>query len=193
MFMYSKMLRSQVYNWLVLKNIYTHVINHQNQWMFLSPVKHFYSFFQQSPYAKVITVPIYITKKTNIRTSLVAQWIETHLPVRGRGFSPWSGKTPHAAEQVSACATTTEAVCCNYWSPCSAMKSSPLSPQLKEAWAQQWRPSTAKNKYINNILKLLKKKLYKRNWIAWFGIMDCMVYFIQYNILEIYPCCCIYQ
>ena len=25
------------------------------------------------------------------------------------GFEPWSGKTPHAAEQLSPCATTTEA------------------------------------------------------------------------------------
>ena len=33
------------------------------------------------------------------RTSLVAQW-----------FDPWSGKVPHAAEQLSLCATTTEPV-----------------------------------------------------------------------------------
>ena len=26
----------------------------------------------------------------------------------GHGFEPWSGKIPHAAEQLSACATTTE-------------------------------------------------------------------------------------
>ena len=108
MFMYSKMLRSQVYNWLVLKNIYTHVINHQNQWMFLSPVKHFYSFFQQSPYAKVITVPIYITKKTNIRTSLVAQWIETHLPVQGTWVQSlvWEDST---------CCGASKRVHHNYW------------------------------------------------------------------------------
>ena len=28
---------------------------------------------------------------------------------RGHGFDPWSGKIPHAAEQLSLCATTTEA------------------------------------------------------------------------------------
>ena len=27
---------------------------------------------------------------------------------RGQGFEPWSGKIPHAAEQLSPCATTTE-------------------------------------------------------------------------------------
>ena len=27
---------------------------------------------------------------------------------RGHGFEPWSGKIPHAAEQLSPCATTTE-------------------------------------------------------------------------------------
>ena len=26
----------------------------------------------------------------------------------GRGFEPWSGKIPHAVEQLSPCATTTE-------------------------------------------------------------------------------------
>ena len=27
---------------------------------------------------------------------------------RGHGFKPWSGKMPHATEQLSPCATTTE-------------------------------------------------------------------------------------
>ena len=29
---------------------------------------------------------------------------------RSHGFEPWSGKIPHAAEQLSPCATTTELV-----------------------------------------------------------------------------------
>ena len=29
---------------------------------------------------------------------------------RGHRFKPWSGKIPHAAEQLSLCATTTEPV-----------------------------------------------------------------------------------
>ena len=36
---------------------------------------------------------------------LVAQWLRIH---RGHGFKPWSGKIPHAAEQLSPCATTAE-------------------------------------------------------------------------------------
>ena len=32
------------------------------------------------------------------------------LPMQGNGFEPWSRKIPHAAEQLSPCATTTEPV-----------------------------------------------------------------------------------
>ena len=42
------------------------------------------------------------------RTSLVAQWLRVCLPCRGHEVKPWSGKIPHAAEQLSPCATTTE-------------------------------------------------------------------------------------
>ena len=48
--------------------------------------------------------------KNLVRASLVAQWLRIHLPSRGPGFEPWSGKIPHAAEQLSPCATTTEPV-----------------------------------------------------------------------------------
>ena len=40
--------------------------------------------------------------------SVVAQWLRICLPMQGHGFEPWSGKIPHAAEQLSPCATTTE-------------------------------------------------------------------------------------
>ena len=33
---------------------------------------------------------------------------ESACQCRGHGFEPWSGKIPHAAEQLSPCATTTE-------------------------------------------------------------------------------------
>ena len=35
---------------------------------------------------------------------------ETACQCRGHGFEPWSGKIPHAVEQLSPCATTTEPV-----------------------------------------------------------------------------------
>ena len=46
--------------------------------------------------------------KNSTRASLVAQWLRIHLPMQGHGFEPWSRKIPHAAEQLSPCATTTE-------------------------------------------------------------------------------------
>ena len=36
---------------------------------------------------------------------------------RAHRSCPWLGKIPHAAEQLSLCATTTEPACCSYWSP----------------------------------------------------------------------------
>ena len=47
--------------------------------------------------------------KIKRRASLVAQWLRICLPqCRGHGFEPWSGKIPHAAEQLGPWATTTE-------------------------------------------------------------------------------------
>ena len=42
------------------------------------------------------------------RTSLVVQWLITHLPMQGYSFDSWSGKIPHAMRQRSSRATTTE-------------------------------------------------------------------------------------
>ena len=36
--------------------------------------------------------------------------VESACQCRGHGFDPWSGKIPHAVEQLSPCATTTETV-----------------------------------------------------------------------------------
>ena len=47
-------------------------------------------------------------------------------------------------------------------SPCTATKSSPRSPQLEKACAQQWRTNAAKNKLIN-----LKRYCLKKN-TCWF-------------------------
>ena len=48
--------------------------------------------------------------KTITGTSLVAQWLGICLPSRRHRFNPWSGKIPHATEQLILCATTTEPV-----------------------------------------------------------------------------------
>ena len=39
---------------------------------------------------------------------LVVQWIGICCQCRRRTFNPWSGKIPHAAKQLSPCATATE-------------------------------------------------------------------------------------
>ena len=46
--------------------------------------------------------------KKSLGASLVAQWLRICLPMQGHGFEPWSGKIPHAAEQLGPWATTTE-------------------------------------------------------------------------------------
>ena len=48
---------------------------------------------------------------SNTGTSLVVQWLRIHLPMQGHRFNPWSRKIPHASEQLSPCATTTEPSC----------------------------------------------------------------------------------
>ena len=40
------------------------------------------------------------SSKMKIRASLVAQWLRICRQCRGHGFEPWSGKIPHAAEQL---------------------------------------------------------------------------------------------
>ena len=47
-------------------------------------------------------------------TSLGAQRMKIHLPVQGNRFNPWSGKTPHAAGQLSPCAVVREPMSRNY-------------------------------------------------------------------------------
>ena len=49
-----------------------------------------------------------ICKRMKLGASLVAQWWESACQRRGHGFEPWSGKIPHAAEQLGPWATTTE-------------------------------------------------------------------------------------
>ena len=78
---------------------------------------------------------------------------ESACQCRGHGFEPWSGKIPHAAEQLSPCATATEParlepVLCKREAaimrgPRTAMKSGPRLPQLEKALAQKRRPNTA--------------------------------------------------
>ena len=63
--------------------------------------------------------------KINYGAPLMAQWLRICLQRRGHQMNPWSGKIPHAAEQLGLCTTTskamllsthtanTEPACCN--------------------------------------------------------------------------------
>ena len=111
-------------------------------------------------------------------TSRVAQWLRIHLSMQGTQVPSlvWEDLTSRGATKPVhhnywACAL--EPVGHNYWAcvpqllkptclepcsatreatamrnPCTTMKSSPRSPQLEKACAQQWRPNAAKNKKI---------------------------------------------
>ena len=90
---------------------------------------------------------------------------------RGHGFDPWSKKIPHAAEQLSQCAITTEPTCCSYWSPCisslcseireanalkslcAAIKSNPWWVQLEKTWANEANGDIAQPKKKKNMDK----------------------------------------
>ena len=108
-----------------------------------------------------------------IGTSLVAQWLRIRLPMQGTRVrtllqedSTCRRATKPVRHKYWACAL--EPASHNYWSqctqsPCSATreatamrgpltatKSSPLSPQLEKAGAQQQRPNAAKNNLLKN-------------------------------------------
>ena len=102
---------------------------------------------------------------------------------RGQGFEPWSGKIPHAVEQLSLCATTTESVLWSLrattteactprpqapqqekplqWEACTPQrKSSPRSPQLEKATHSNKDPMQTKiNKFFLKSLFLNKINL----------------------------------
>ena len=108
------------------------------------------------------------------RTSLVAQWLRICLPMQGtwvrslaREDHTCHGATKPMCYKYWACAL--EAASHNYWSPhayspCSATreatalrspstarKSSPRSPQLEKACAQQRRPNSTKKKFLKSL------------------------------------------
>ena len=47
------------------------------------------------------------------------QLIGICLPIQGTRVQSLLWEDSHASEQPSPCATTTEPLCCNYWSPCA--------------------------------------------------------------------------
>ena len=129
---------------------------------------------------KINKLKIKSEKKKKSGTSLVVQWLRIRLPMQGTGVRSslvWEdptccGATKPMCHNYWACAL--EPASHNYWSPhaqslCSATreatamrslrtttKSSPRSPQLAKARAQQRRPNAAKNKLINKLINYQK-------------------------------------
>ena len=62
---------------------------------------------------------------------------ESTCQCKSHGFNPWSRMIPHASEQLSQWATTTEPMCCNNWSPCVL---EPLLSQQEKL--TQWETQT---------------------------------------------------
>ena len=130
------------------------------------------SFLRTFHFISLLHTPRKVKCLNNLGASVVAQWLRICLPMQGtRVRAPvWEdpmcrGATKPVRHNYWACAlesphaTTTEPTCHNYWSPhsttredttmrrpCTATKSSPCSPQLEKAHAQQWRPNAAKKK-----------------------------------------------
>ena len=62
-----------------------------------------------TPTLVILLIAMLMGIKWYLGTSLMAQWWRIPLPMQGQGFEPWSRKIPHAVEQLSTCAATTEA------------------------------------------------------------------------------------
>ena len=104
--------------------------------------------------------------------SLVARWLRICLPMQETRVWALVQEDPTCRgatkpEHHNYWGRALEPASHNYWtreatamrSPVTAMKSSPQSPQLEKACAQQRRPNTAKNIFKK------KKKIGKREWL----------------------------
>ena len=62
----------------------------------------------------IISVPTHRNQLFKISNMGLPSW-HSCVKFRGHGFEPWSGKIPHAAEQLSPCTTTTEPALYSPW------------------------------------------------------------------------------
>ena len=123
------------------------------------------------------------------------QWLsgkESNCQCSRPGFDPWSGKIPHALEQLSSCATTTEpvpqspgATTAEHTCPRAhamrqekplqsevhalQLQNSPCSPQLeKNLWAMKTQHSQKLNKHLKILNKYIKMYILHK-WIITFN------------------------
>ena len=83
---------------------------------------------------------------------------ESACQCRGHGFEPWSGRIPHAAEQLGPWATTTEPALLEPVLPnerprqwearAPRWRVAPARRNWRKPSHKKWRPNTAKNKQI---------------------------------------------
>ena len=118
-----------------------------------------------------------IFKNKNTGTFLVVQWLTIRLKMQGSWFRSLVPEDPSCCGATkpafhnypvlqSLRAATTEVHAPKQGRPlqreaCVPLETSPHSPQLEEACAQQWRPSTAKNKYKLRLVYISKNKMRK--------------------------------
>ena len=86
----------------------------------------------------------FLTLKKKKRLPWWCSGWESACQCREHGFEPWSGRIPHAAEQLGLCATTTEPALSNPWATTTeACAPGACAPQEKppqwEAYAPQRR------------------------------------------------------
>ena len=62
---------------------------------------------------------------------------ESACQCKGHGFDPWSGRTPHATEQLSPCAATAEPALWSPWAT-TAEAHMPRARALQQERPQQW-------------------------------------------------------
>lgn len=103
--------------------------------------------------------------KVGGRTSLVIHWLRIYQR-KGCGFDSWSGKIPHAAQQLSLCTTTAEPAClepmlCNkqplQWEARALpLERSPWLPQLDKSPHSNEDPAQPK---ISKIFKKTREKI----------------------------------
>ena len=67
---------------------------------------------------------------------------ESACQCRGHGFEPWSGKIPHATEQLSLCATTTEPVLWSPWATTTEAREPQLLKSMSHNYWSPWATTT---------------------------------------------------
>ena len=108
-------------------------------------------------------------------------WLSGKEPAcqcRRHGFDPWSGKIPHAPEQLGSCPATAGSRNCwrlralepalsskksPWWDACSLQREQPLLAAMRRKPQQRWRPSTTKSQWIK-IRKCSQQNLARRGW-----------------------------